>query len=149
MSGKSDYAESAVLGMLLNATPLANIMDNAVSGPLTNLYVSLHTADPTDAGSQTASETAYTGYARQPIARNNGAKAWTLTGTNPTSASPNANIDFPQCTASPGGALTYFAIGTLGSGAGNIIYAGPISPTIAVAIGVIPRIGTASAITED
>lgn len=149
MAGKSDYAESAVLGMFLNATPLANIMDNAATGPLTSLYVSLHTADPTDAGAQTASETAYTGYARQAIARNNAAKAWTLTGTNPTSASPNANIDFPQCSASPGAALTYFAIGTLVSGAGNIIYAGPISPTIAVAIGVIPRIGTASAITED
>jgi hypothetical protein len=149
MSGKSDYAESAVLAMFLNATPLANMLDNAASSPLTSLYISLHTADPTDAGSQTTSEAAYTGYTRMPIVRSNSSPAWTITGTNPTSASPNANVDFPQCTAVPGAALTYFAIGTAASGAGHILYAGPISPTITVAVGVIPRIGTGSAITED
>ncbi len=40
------------------------IADNAATSPITNLYVSLHTGDPGEAGDQTTSEAAYTSYAR-------------------------------------------------------------------------------------
>lgn len=141
---KGNTIESEILALLFNATAIANIADNAASAPLTNLYVSLHTADPGEAGVQNTNETAYTGYARVAVARTSG--GWTVTGS---SVSPNANIDFGQCTASPGAAITHAAIGVAPSGATKILYKGALSASITMAVGVIPRIGTGSTITED
>lgn len=143
---KGDTWESAVLKILFNATALANVMDNAASSPLTNLYVSLHTADPTDAGSQTSSEATYTSYARVAVARTTG--GWTVSGTSPSSCSPVANIDFPAATGGSN-TITYFGIGSLSSGAGVLYYSGTVTPNIAVTSGVTPRLTTASTITED
>lgn len=141
---KGNTFESDLLALIFNATAIANIADNAATSPLTNLYVSLHTADPGEAGSQTTSETAYTGYARVAVARTSG--GWTVASG---SASPNANIDFGQCTASPGAAITHAAVGTASSGTGKVLYKGALSASITMAVGVIPRLTTGSAITED
>lgn len=139
---KSDYWENAILDLLFNATAIANIADNAGTSPLTNLFVSLHTADPGDAGSQTTSECAYTSYARVSVARTSG--GWTVTSN---SVSPAANIDFPEATGGTETA-THMGIGTATSGAGNLLYSGSISPTIAISSGVTPRLGTGTTITE-
>lgn len=147
MAGKSDWLENAILALIFNATAISKIADNAATTPLTNLYVSLHTADPTDAGSQTSNETAYTGYARVAVARTSG--GWTISGTSPTQVVPAAAITFGSCTASPGAACTYAAIGDAATGAGHILYAGALSPSIQPAVGVQPVIGTGSTITED
>ena len=147
MAGKSDLLEAGFLKMVFQALPMTNIMDNTVTAPLTNLYVSLHTADPGDAGGQTTNETAYTGYARVAVARTTG--GWAISGTSPTTINPVSNIDFGQCSASPGAAITHFGIGTLVSGVGVLLYAGTVTPNITVAVGVIPRLTTASTITED
>ena len=56
--------DNSLLKLIFNATGIANIADNTATSPLTNLYVSLHTADPTSAGNQTSSEANYTSYAR-------------------------------------------------------------------------------------
>lgn len=141
---KGDTFENDWLKLIFNATAIANIADNAAGSPLTNLYVSLHTADPGEAGSQTTNEAAYTGYARVAVARTSG--GWTVTGS---SVSPVANVDFGVCTASPGAALTFFAVGTAVSGAGKILYSGTITPNITMAVGVVPRVTTASTVTED
>ena len=141
---KGNTFENDLIKLIFNATAIANIADNAAASPLTNLYVSLHTADPGEAGDQTTSETAYTGYARQAVARTTG--GWTVT-TN--SVSPVANIDFPECTAAPGAAITHFAIGTASTGTGKILYSGTVSPTITMAVGVLPRLKTTSTVTED
>lgn len=141
---KGNTFENDWLKLIFNATAIANIADNALVGPLTNLQVSLHTADPGEAGDQTTSETAYTGYARIAVARTTG--GWTVT-TN--SVSPVANIDFGECTAAPGAAITFFGVGTAASGAGKLLYSGAISPTITMAVGVIPRLKTTSTVTED
>lgn len=141
---KANTFENDVLKLIFNATAIANIADNAASSPLANLYVSLHTADPGEAGDQTTSETAYTGYARVAVARTSG--GWTVTAN---SVSPNANIDFGQCSASPGAAITHAAVGTAVSGAGKVLYKGALSASITMAVGVIPRLETGSAITED
>jgi hypothetical protein len=143
MSGKSDTFENDVLRLFLNGTAIANIADNASSSPITNTYVALHTGSP-EAGDQTTSETAYTGYARVPVARTSG--GWTVTGS---SASPVANIDFNACTASPGGAITHWSVGTAASGAGKVLYSGGVTPPITMAVSVIPRLTTASTVTED
>jgi hypothetical protein len=113
------------------------------TSPLTNIYVSLHTADPADAGNQTTNETAYTSYARVAVARTSG--GWTVTGN---SVSPTANIDFPACTGGTA-TITHFGIGTASSGTGKLLYSGTVSPNISVSSGVTPRLTTASTVTED
>jgi hypothetical protein len=141
---KGDTFENDLLKLIFNATPIANLADNAASAPLTTLYIALHTADPGEAGSQTTSETAYTGYVRKGVARTSGG----FTVTN-NSVSPAANIDFAECTASPGAAITHWSIGTAASGAGKILYSGTMTPNEAMAVGVIPRVKSSSTVTED
>jgi hypothetical protein len=140
---KSNAFENSLLKLIFNATAIANLADNAASSPLTNLYVSLHTADPGEAGDQSTSEATYTGYARVAVARTTG--GWTVTNN---SVSPVANIDFPNCTGGTN-TITYFGVGTASTGAGVLYYSGTVSPSIAVSSGVTPRLTTASTITED
>jgi len=140
---KSNAFENSLLKLIFNATAIANLADNASASPLTNLYVSLHTADPGEAGNQSTSEATYTSYARVAVARTTG--GWTVTNN---SVSPVANIDFAACT---GGTetLTYFGVGSASTGSGVLYYSGTITPNIAVTSGVIPRLTTASTITEE
>src|ERR1700675_3571021 len=93
---KSDTFEADWLKLIFNATAIANLADNASGAPLTNLSVALHTADPGNGGNQTTNEATYTSYARVSVARTAG--GWSITGTNPASASPVATISFPACT---------------------------------------------------
>ena len=147
MPGKSDTFENDVLKLIFNATAIANIADNAAASPLTNLFVSLHTADPAEAGTQSTSEATYTGYARVAVARTTG--GWTVsTVSNTTTAVPVAAITFPACTGGTS-AISHFAIGTATSGAGKVLYAGTVSPTITVTSGITPQLTTATTITED
>jgi len=141
---KGNTFENDLLKLIFNATAIANIADNAASSPLTNLFVSLHTADPGEGGDQTTNEISYTGYARITIARTSG--GWTVTNN---SVSPAANIDFGQMTAGAGGTVTHFCVGTATSGSGKILYSGTVTPNIVVSNGVIPRLTTASTVTED
>lgn len=130
------------LKLIFNAVAMANMADNAASSPLTSLYVSLHTADPTSAGNQSSSEATYTGYARVGVTRNSG--GWTVTSN---SVSPAATISFPACTGSTN-TITNFGVGTASSGSGKLLYTGTVTPNIAVASGVTPQLTTATTITE-
>lgn len=140
---KGDTFENDLLKLIFNGTAIANMADNASASPLTNLYVSLHTADPGETGSQTTSEATYTSYARVAVARSGA--GWTVTAN---SVSPAAAISFPACTGGTN-SITYFAVGTASSGAGKILYSGTVSPTISVSTGVTPQLTTSTAITED
>jgi hypothetical protein len=140
---KSNAFENSLLKLIFNATAIANLADNAATSPLTNLYVSLHTADPGEAGDQSTSEATYTGYARVAVLRTTG--GWTVTNN---SVSPVANIDFANCTGGTN-TITYFGVGTASTGAGVLYYSGTVSPSISVSSGVTPRLTTASTITED
>jgi len=140
---KGNTFENDLLRLIFNATAIANLADNASSSPLTDLYVSLHTADPGEAGDQTTNEIAYTSYARVAVARSG--SGWTVTGN---SVSPAGNIDFPTGTGGSGTA-THFGVGTAASGAGKLLYKGTVTPNIVCGSGVTPRLTTASAITED
>ena len=143
MAGKGNTCENDLLQLIFNAVDIVNIADDAVSAPLTNLFVALHTADPGEAGLQNTTEAAYGAYARQTVARTSG--GWTVSAA---SVSPVANIDFPE--ASSGSETeTDFSVGVAVSGATKILYFGTISPTIVVVTGVTPRLTTATAITED
>lgn len=143
---KSDTFESDVLKLFFQATAIANIADNAATSPLTNVFVSLHTADPTDTGNESSSEATYTGYARVGVARTSG--GWTLSGTNPTQVANASTVTFPACT---GGSNTilFFGVGVASSGATKILYSGPTS-SLAVSAGITPNFAAGTlVITED
>jgi len=140
---KGNTFENDLLKLIFNGTAIANIADNAAISPLTNLYLSLHTADPGEAGDQTTSECAYTSYARVAVARTSG--GWIVTGS---SVSPASVIVFPTCTGGTETA-TYAAIGTAASGTGKILYSGAITTSISISNGIAPDLPTSSAILED
>lgn len=147
MAGKSDAFELDVLKLIFNGTAISNIADNATSSPLTNLYISLHTSDPTDAGTQDASEANYTGYARVAVARTTG--GWTCaTAGGVSSAKPVSAISFGACTGGSS-AISHFAIGTTLTGGGKVLYAGTVSPSITVTAGITPQLTTNTSVTED
>lgn len=99
----------------------------------TDLYVSLHTADPGEGGNQTTSEANYTSYARVAVARTSG--GWTVSSNTATNA---ALIQFPQATGGSN-TITYVAIGTASSGTGQIIASGALSASLAVSSGIQPQ----------
>jgi hypothetical protein len=140
---KGNTFENDWLKLIFNATAIANIADNAASAPLTSLYVSLHTADPGEAGDQTTSEATYTSYARVAVARTSGG----FTVTN-NSVSPASTIVFPAATGGSN-TITHFAVGTASSGAGKLLYSGTVTPNLSVSSGVTPQLSTSSSITED
>lgn len=141
---KGNTFENDLLKLIFNGTAIANLADNAVASPATNLYLALHTADPAEAGVQTTNEVAYTGYARVAVARTTG--GWTVTDS---SVSPVAAIEFGEMTAGTPGTATYASIGTASGGAGKILYKGALTPSVAYAVGVVPRLRTTSTISED
>lgn len=140
---KANTFENDFLKLIFNAVAIANIADNAGTSPLTNLYVSLHTADPGEAGDQTTNEIAYTSYARVAVARTAG--GWTVTAN---SVSPAAAINFPAGTGGTGTA-THFGVGTDASGTGKLLYSGTITPNIVCGTGITPQLTTSSSITEE
>ncbi|MGE0722814.1 MAG: hypothetical protein AB7O45_00490 [Alphaproteobacteria bacterium] len=140
---KGNTFENDLMKLIFNATPIANIADNAASGPLGHLRVALHTGNPDETGNQTTSECAYGAYARVSVARTTA--GWTVTNN---SASPAAAIEFPQATSGTE-TVTHWSVGTATSGTGKILYKGTVTPNIAVAAGVTPRLTTATAVTED
>lgn len=143
-SGKGNTNAAGVLQAIYQATftDLSTLLANAAS-PVTNLYVSLHTANPGATGSQTTSEAAYTSYARVAVARTTG--GWSLSADTITNA---AAINFPACT---GGSETetYVGVGTLVSGAGTLLWFGQLTSSLAVSNGITPSIATSAlSITE-
>ena len=138
---KGAVYSSDILKLVFNSTALSW---NAA----TNLYLSLHTADPGVGGSQTTNEAAYTGYARTSLTRS-GTSAFTVSTSTVAANSVvlAAGLSFPSCTGGSS-TVTYFAIGISSTGAGELLYAGPVSPTIAVSSGVTPQLTTGTAITE-
>jgi hypothetical protein len=134
----SNASENNLLLLIFNNTNWANVGDaTGLRGATSagSFYVSLHTADPGEAGNASSSETAYTNYARQAVARSAG--GWTVSGTAPTQAANTAAINFPQCGAS-GATLTYFGIcgGTAATGANEALFTGILDNSLAVSNGV-------------
>lgn len=143
---KSNAFETALLQHIFQNANIANIGDaTGVRGSTTagNLYVSLHSADPGEAGDQTTNEVSYGGYARVGNARTAG--AFPVAGNV---VNLGFNNTFPQ--ASSGSVVaTHFGIGVNSAGAGLLLYSGPITPNITIVTGVQPILTTASNIAED
>ena len=129
--------ETALLQLIFNNVDLANVGDAAGlqnSAAAGSFYISLHTADPGEAGAQNTTEAAYTGYARQAVARTVG--GWTVSGNNASNA---AIVAFPNCSASPGSPVTYFGIGSDVSGAGNLFFRGALGASYQPSVGNAPQ----------
>lgn len=87
----------------------------ALNGLLASpVFVSLHTADPGNAGASEISATG-TGYARQ-------SAVFTNTGNNPTTAANNAVVNFPEAVTNWGTA-TWFGLWTAATGGTFLGYA--------------------------
>lgn len=100
-----------------------------------SFYIALHTASPGQTGTQATNEAAYTSYARVAVARTSG--AWTVTGSNPTTAENAAAVTFPAAT---GGSETetFASIGSLTSGAGVVYFIVTLTSSLAVSNGITP-----------
>ena len=107
MTGLSSSGEATVLGSIL-----------------TNCYVSLHNADPGNAGS---SELTGGAYARQ------GPTSFTNSGGNPTTGANTSIITYPVATAAFG-SVPYFGIWDAASG-GNFKGSGALTPPATINIG--------------
>jgi hypothetical protein len=123
-----------LLDLIFTAVNFANLADNAVSAPVTEFYISLHTASPGTSGTQSTSETAYTGYARQSVARTTG--GWTVASATATN---DAEISFGQCSASPGSDITHVGIGLSSSGTGTLYLYGELDNSIIMQVGATPQ----------
>lgn len=141
MAGLSSTFANDLAKLLLNGTAIANIADNAATAPLTNLYISLHTADPVG-GDQTTNEVSYTGYARQAVARSS--SGFSVTGRV---GSLVANASFPTDAGGTQGTVTHWAVGTLVSGTGKILGCGVYSPNAVLAAGPGPVVASGSTFT--
>lgn len=90
----------------------AGLLPSAVAG---SLYVSAHTADPGEGGTQTTSEATYTGYARAAVARSG--SGWVRSGSvvnNVGTVSLGTNSGAQQT-------ITHLGIGASAAGAGKLI----------------------------
>lgn len=127
--------ETALLTLYFNNTDHANVGDaggiqnSAAAG---SFHVSLHTADPGEAGAQNTTEATYTGYARVAVARS--AAGWTISGANVSNA---AAITFGICTAGSD-TITHFGIGSDSTGAGNLFFKGALAASRSISAGITP-----------
>lgn len=129
----TNAVETALLALIFNGTTFEGIAQNDGSSPHTQFYISLHTADPGDAGSQNTSETAYTGYERIAVIRDG--TGWTVSGDTATNA---ADLAFGLCAASPGSNLTHVGLGTDLSGAGTLLLSNPLTSSVVMQVGTTP-----------
>lgn len=111
----------------------------------TELWLSLHTSDPGEAGNQGSSEAAYTGYARRSVARPGG---FTVAGATATLA---AQVVFGERTdAGPAQVCTHIGIGTSGSGPGRLLHSYALTSPISVEMHDSPYLPAGGlTVTED
>jgi hypothetical protein len=131
----SDVFENGLLSLIFENSNYANVGDaTGLRGSTTAgvFYVSLHTADPTETGSQTASESAYTNYARQSVARSTA--GWSVAAGV---ADNDATITYPTCGVT-GSTVTWCLIGSDVSGAGNHFMNGALAASLAISSGITP-----------
>lgn len=122
-----------ILALIYNATPWANIADNAASSPATNIYMALATASYSPSSTMSSNETAYTNYVRVTVARTTG--GWTAPSSG--AISNVSAIEFAQCGVT-GATITSGATGKA-TGASDIYHYGDLNSSIAVSNQIQPR----------
>jgi hypothetical protein len=125
--------ENGLLSLIFENANFANVGDaTGLRGSTTagSFYISLHTADPGEAGSQNTTESAYTNYARVAVARST--TGWTVASGV---ADNDGAITFPLAGVT-GSTVTHCGIGSDLSGAGNLYFKG--ASALAVSAGITP-----------
>lgn len=149
---KSNTWESDLLKLVFNNTTASLIGDaTGLVGSATAgvLYVSLHTADPTEGGNQQSSEATYTSYTRISVARTTGGWTVTLVDVGPSTVANAAQVNFPQCTGGSN-TITHVGVGTSLSGTGKLLYSGALASSLAVSNNITPSFAAGTlVITEE
>ena len=130
---KSTSACNSFLALIYNATPWANVADNASASPATVIQVALATASYSVTSTLSSNEATYTNYVRQTLPRST--SGWTAPASRATSNA--AAVDYPQCGAS-GNTITSAAAG-IGAGAGVPTHYGDLNAPITVSNLIQPR----------
>jgi hypothetical protein len=129
--------ENGLLSLIFENANYANVGDaTGLRGSTTAgvFYISLHTADPGEAGSQNTTESAYTNYARVSVARSTA--GWSVASGV---ADNDSAITFAACGVT-GSTITHNGIGSDSSGAGNLFITGTSS--LVVSSGITPSFAT-------
>lgn len=121
------------LALLFNGTAIADIAMNDSSGPLTELWIALHTANPGVTGDQTINEATYGGYTRISVVRTT--LGWQVPGSGQTR---NVEVLFFPVAIAGEETLTHVSIGTASSGAGRTLYTGVLAAGRLVLPGIQP-----------
>jgi hypothetical protein len=105
-------------------------LDHILGGPdytrLATVYISLHTADPGEAGTPQTNEATGTGYAR--VAVTNNATNWPAAAGGAKSNGTAINFPTPGSGGWSGGSPhTHFGIGSTASGAGVLLFSGALA----------------------
>lgn len=130
----TDVFENGLASLIFENANYANVGDaTGLRGSSTAgvFYISLHTADPAETGDQTTSESAYTNYARQSVARSTA--GWSVAAGV---ADNDAAITYPACGVT-GSTITNVGIGSDVSGAGNRFMNGTAS--LVISAGITPQ----------
>ena len=140
---KGNTTENDVLALIFNKTLAAHLGVLDTTGNA-NVYIGLHTADPTETGDQTSSEATYGNYGRIAAARTVG--GWTVSGNQAKNA---ALIQFATCNGGTN-TITHVVIGTVASaGAGQILYSGALNDDLAVSNGIQPQFAAEALVVEE
>jgi hypothetical protein len=113
------------------------LLPSAVAG---SLYVSLHTSDPGETGTQVTNEVTtgqYGQYARIAVARS--AAGWTAASADPATVTNDAAITWTVMSTGSGTTATHFGIGTDASGAGALLFSGALTDNLVIGNGVTPN----------
>jgi hypothetical protein len=121
----TNHGEADLLNLLFKSSGPAWSAD-------ANFYISLHTADPGEAGDQSTNEAGYGSYARVAVSRSTGFSV------SANVASNVATIAFPTATGGSS-TVTHFGIGTSATGAGRLLFCGSLTGSLAVTNGITPQ----------
>ena len=126
--------ENGLLSLIFENANYANVGDaTGLRGSSTAgvFWISLHTADPGETGTQTTSETAYSSYGRISVARSTA--GWSVASGV---ADNDAAVTFAQCGVT-GATITHVGIGSDQTSTGNLFLKGTAS--LVVSTGVTPQ----------
>jgi hypothetical protein len=128
----SDTLENDLLKLIFQKT-LPSYLGTLSGTGNADFYLSLHTADPGEAGSQTTSEAAYGSYVRKAVARTSG--GWTITANSATNA---GLVQFDKST-STGADVRFVGVGTASSGAGTLLLSLQLATDTPTTTGIQPQ----------
>jgi len=123
-----------ILALIYNAVTWANVAINAISSPITDIYIALATASYGPTSNMSSNETTYTNYVRKTVVRS--VAGW----SDPLATGVTSNvaaIEYAQCGVT--GAVITSACTGKASGASDIFHYGDLNDPITVSNQIQPR----------